>query len=197
MNSIKNKFAIGTTRIAMGHFDTKHGYNMILKDDCDVSENIPTPEELIDKYKYDLVLLGHIHDPQEIKVRDKLVKYIGSCRNVDFRNTGENKGIYMMDFDDMSMRYIDNPHTYIYKVFRNFDIFSDYCTESTEEKLSRTLELNTIKVQALKELNYKRIEHHYQSLVVAYRSSITIIKSKYHKAQSALTYALPPMARDS
>ena len=54
---------------------------MILKDDCDVSEILT--EELIDKYKYDLVLLGHIHDHKRLKVRDKLVKYIGSCRNVD------------------------------------------------------------------------------------------------------------------
>ena len=35
---------------------------------------------------------------------------------------GENKD-YMMILM-MSMRYIDNPYTYIYKVFRNFDIFS-------------------------------------------------------------------------
>jgi len=163
LDSIKNKFAIGTTRIAMGHFDTKHGYNMIVKDDCDVSENIPTPEELIDKYKYDLVLLGHIHDPQEIKVRDKLVKYIGSCRNVDFRNTGENKGIYMMNFDDMSMRYIDNPHTYIYKVFRNFDIFSDYCTESTEEKLSRT-KIQYIYSNSQETRDISKLKHFFKSV---------------------------------
>jgi len=136
---------------------------MILKDDCDVSENIPTPEELIDKYKYDLVLLGHIHDPQEIKVKDKLIKYIGSCRNVDFRNAGENKGIYMMNFDDMSMRYIDNPHTYIYKVFRNFDIFSDYCTESTEEKLSRT-KIQYIYSNSQETRDISKLKHFFKSV---------------------------------
>ena len=37
---------------------------MILKDDCDVSENIPTPEELIDKLNMNSIV-SHIHDPQD------------------------------------------------------------------------------------------------------------------------------------
>ena len=91
------------------------------------------------KYKYDLVLLGHVHDPAEYVVDGRKAVYIGSSRNVDFRNTGESKGLHVLDFDKPeAMKYIDNPHTYIYKVYSKFEDLRDYCKNSELEKLSRT-----------------------------------------------------------
>jgi len=138
LDSADKKFSRGCKRILMGHFDMKQSYYMIKSGDSDISENIPSAEDLIRKYNYDLVLLGHVHDPSEYEVDGKIAKYIGSCRNVDFRNTGENKGVYMFDFDTFEMEYIDNPYTSIYKIFTNFKSLQNYCMNNDPEKLSRT-----------------------------------------------------------
>jgi len=71
-------------------------------------------------------------------VDGKIAKYIGSCRNVDFRNTGEMKGIYIFDFDTLDMQYIDNPNTSIYKIFNSFKKVQEYCLNNDPEKLGRT-----------------------------------------------------------
>jgi len=137
LNEANKKFSIGTKRILMGHFDIAQTYYMqgYKKEDF---ANIPTAEELVRKYKYDLVLLGHVHDPYEYIVDGKKVMYIGSSRNVDFRNAGENKGLYILDFDNFKMEYIDNPYTYIYKIFNKFEELEYYCKNNELEKLSRT-----------------------------------------------------------
>jgi len=130
-------FSLGAKRILMGHFDvyqTPYDH-MYRRED---TSNVPTAEELIRRYKYDIALLGHIHDPAEYIVDGKKVKYIGSSRNVDFRNIYENKGIYLFDFDTLDLKYIDNPHTYIYKIFTNLKELKDYCANNELEKLSRT-----------------------------------------------------------
>lgn len=137
LDEASRKFSVGAKRVLMGHFDvfqTYYSYGYRRED----LTNIPTAEELIRDYNYDLVLLGHIHDPAEYIVDGKLAKYIGSSRNVDFRNVGESKGLYILDFDTFNMKYIDNPHTYIYKTFNNFKDFEEYCKNNELEKLSRT-----------------------------------------------------------
>jgi len=132
------KFSAGTKRILMGHFnllETQHAYGGWREG----LPSVPTTEELVRKYKYDLVLLGHVHDPAEYVVDGGKAVYIGSSRNVDFRNTGESKGLHVLDFDKLdTMKYIDNPHTYIYKVYSKFEDLKDYCKNSELEKLSRT-----------------------------------------------------------
>lgn len=138
LDSADKKFTAGCKRILMGHFDMKQSYYMIKSGDSIITENIPSAEDLIRKYKYDLVLLGHVHDPSEYVVDGKIAKYIGSCRNVDFRNTGEMKGIYIFDFDTLDMQYIDNPNTSIYKIFNSFKKVQEYCLNNDPEKLSRT-----------------------------------------------------------
>ncbi len=138
LDSVDKKFTAGCKRILMGHFDIKQNFYMIKSGDSIVTDNIPSAEDLIRKYKYDLVLLGHVHDPSEYVVDGKTVKYIGSCRNVDFRNTGETKGIYIFDFDTLDMQYIDNPNTSIYKIFNSFKKVQEYCLNNDPEKLSRT-----------------------------------------------------------
>ena len=138
LDSVDKKFTVGCKRILMGHFDIKQNFYMIKSGDSIVTDNIPSAEDLIRKYKYDLVLLGHVHDPSEYVVDGKTVKYIGSCRNVDFRNTGETKGIYIFDFDTLDMQYIDNPNTSIYKIFNSFKKVQEYCLNNDPEKLSRT-----------------------------------------------------------
>jgi DNA repair exonuclease SbcCD nuclease subunit len=138
LDLVDNKFTRGCKRILIGHFDMKQSYYMIKSHDSIITNNIPSAEDLIRKYKYDLVLLGHVHDPSEYDIDGKKAKYIGSCRNVDFRNTGEMKGIYIFDFDTLDMQYIDNPNTSIYKVFNNFKSIQEYCLNNDPEKISRT-----------------------------------------------------------
>ena len=138
LDEADRKFSAGTKRILMGHFnllETQHAYGGWRES----LPNVPTTEELVRKYKYDLVLLGHVHDPAEYVVDGGKAVYIGSSRNVDFRNTGESKGLHVLDFDKLdTMKYIDNPHTYIYKVYSKFEDLKDYCKNSELEKLSRT-----------------------------------------------------------
>ena len=43
---------------------------------------------------------GYLLDTKEYDIDNKIVRFIGSCRNVDFRNVGENKGIYIPRLDD-------------------------------------------------------------------------------------------------
>lgn len=138
LDEADRKFSAGTKRILMGHFnllETQHAYGGWREG----LPSVPTTEELVRKYKYDLVLLGHVHDPAEYVVDGKKAVYIGSSRNVDFRNTGESKGLYVLDFNKLgAMKYIDNPNTYIYKVYSKFEDLRDYCKNSELEKLSRT-----------------------------------------------------------
>jgi len=138
LDEADRKFSAGTKRILMGHFnllETQHAYGGWREG----LPSVPTTEELVRKYKYDLVLLGHVHDPAEYVVDGRKAVYIGSSRNVDFRNTGESKGLHVLDFDKPeAMKYIDNPHTYIYKVYSKFEDLKDYCKNSELEKLSRT-----------------------------------------------------------
>lgn len=136
IENIDSRFTKGVKKLMVGHFSIKDVDFMQLNSSEVV--NSPSAVELIEKYKYDMVLLGHIHDPCDYRVGDKVVKYIGSCRNVDFRNTGENKGIYILDFDSMELDYIDNPYTSIYKTFKDFNSFKAYCVDSSPEKLART-----------------------------------------------------------
>lgn len=130
-------FSAGTKRILMGHFDM---YQVFYRHKQAGNEDRkhPSAEELIRKYNYDLVLLGHIHDPAEYEVDGKYAKYIGSCRNVDFRNLGEEKGIYIFDFDTFDMKFINNPYTYVYKIFDNLDDLANYCKNNEPYKLSKT-----------------------------------------------------------
>ena len=137
LDEADKKFSIGTKRILMGHFDIFQTYYLqgYRREDL---MNIPTAEELVKKYKYDLVLLGHVHDQTEYNIDGKKVMYIGSSRNVDFRNTGENKGLYVLDFNTFKVKYIDNLYTSIYKIFSSFDDIENYCKNNELEKLSRT-----------------------------------------------------------
>lgn len=137
LDSIDNKFSKGASRILIGHFDIKNNYYLTLSAN-NACLQIPTAEELINKYQYDLVLLGHVHEPYEMHVNDKLVKYIGSSRNIDFRTQGEDKGIYYIDFDTYDIEFIKNENTCIYKVFRSFDDIKTYCSTNPLEKLAKT-----------------------------------------------------------
>lgn len=137
LDSVDSRFSIGSKRILMGHFNYLDYYHTV-KENKDISVNLPSKEELIEKYNYDLVLLGHQHDIHENKIHNRLVKYIGSCRNVDFRNSGEFKGLYLLDFDTLNIEYIDNPHTSIYKIFQSFSEVKEYALSNTPEKLAKT-----------------------------------------------------------
>ena len=139
LKSIENKFTKGNKKLLLGHFDLQQSKYFSYDERSFVSlENIPSAKDLIKKYKYDLVLLGHIHEPIEYFIDSKLVKYIGSCRNINFSNINESKGLYVLDTKDLSLEFIENKHTCYYKTFRDFEALKDYCKESNPSKLAQT-----------------------------------------------------------
>jgi DNA repair exonuclease SbcCD nuclease subunit len=162
LDSIKNKFGVGTKRICLGHFNMRSGL-MMMSDNADINENLPTPEEMVDKYNYDMVLLGHIHDKSEFYIKGKLLKYVGSCRNVDFRNADEDKGIYLMNTDNMSLQYVDNPYTYIYKIFHGYEEFEKYCETCDNEKLAR-MKVRYIYTDTTDVKEMSKLKHCFKSL---------------------------------
>ena len=136
IESLESRFTKGVKKILMGHFELTN-VNYMTVSNAEVV-NIPSAEDLIKKYKYDMALLGHVHDTKEYDIDNKIVRFIGSCRNVDFRNVGENKGIYILDFDNLNLTYIDNPYTSIFKTIHSFDEFKTYCQNNNEDKLAKT-----------------------------------------------------------
>jgi len=132
------KFSPGTKRILMGHFDIKDTFYMVKMNDQVVTVEFPTAKELINDYNLDLVLLGHIHEPVDYVIDNKLVKYIGSCRNIDFKNSGESKGIYILDTNNLNLEFIENANGSIYKTFKTFDQVNEYCRSKDPEILART-----------------------------------------------------------
>jgi DNA repair exonuclease SbcCD nuclease subunit len=137
INNAEKYFSKGAKKILMGHFDLANSNFMAYKND-QLMTTQPTAESLIRKYKYDMVLLGHIHDIENFDTDGKTVKYIGSCRNINFNNTHEEKGIYNFDFSTLDLTFIPNPYTSIYKTFRSLDEIKKYCNDSSPEKLSKT-----------------------------------------------------------
>ena len=135
LTSIQDKFSIGSKRVLMGHFEMKSPLTGITKNNLNLE--LPTPEELIRDYEYSLVTLGHIHDIGELKVDGKLLKYLGSCRNINFGNVSELKGIYTFDTLTFELNFIENNYTNIYKVFSSTKDVLDYIEKNNKEKLSR------------------------------------------------------------
>jgi DNA repair exonuclease SbcCD nuclease subunit len=137
INKIEPTFSKGVKKILMGHFDLANSNFMVYKNDQLVTTQ-PTAESLIRDYNYDMVLLGHIHDIENFDVDGKTVKYIGSCRNINFNNTHEEKGIYLFDFSTFDLKFIPNEFTCIYKTFSSLEEIKKYCVKSSPEKLSKT-----------------------------------------------------------
>lgn len=134
--SIKDKFSVGSKRVLMGHFEIKDTLTAITKNNLNLE--LPTAKELIKDFDYEMVLLGHIHDIGELNVNNKLLKYIGSCRNINFGNVNESKGIYTFDSETLELNFIENTYTNIYKVFSKVKDVLEYIDNSSKEKLSRT-----------------------------------------------------------
>lgn len=139
LESIKNKFNKGNRRLLLGHFDIQQvRYYQSSAKAFTSLDNVATSKDLIKKYKYDLCLLGHIHEPVEFNVDGKLIKFVGSCRNINFSNVGESKGIYVLDTTDLSLNYIENVHTSYFKTFRSIEALKVYCKNNEPVKLAKT-----------------------------------------------------------
>jgi DNA repair exonuclease SbcCD nuclease subunit len=139
LSSITKKFTKGHRKLLLGHFDLQQSQYYQSSNKNFVSlEHIPSAKDLIKKHKYDMVLLGHIHEQIDYNIDGRLVKFIGSCRNINFSNTGESKGIYVLDTKTLELEYIENTFTCNYKIFRSFKDLKDYCTSNEPEKLSKT-----------------------------------------------------------
>lgn len=138
LESIKNRFNSGNKRILLGHIDIKTNQFKMIDNNQEISNTMPSLEDIVDKYKYDLSILGHLHEPHEHIINNKLIKYLGSCRNINFGSISEQKGIYLFDTKTFEFEYIDNPYTNIFKTFRSFDLLKEFCMSSNPETLSRT-----------------------------------------------------------
>lgn len=139
LKSIEKNFIKGHKKLLLGHFDIQQSkYYSSSENNFATFDSIPSAKDLIKKNKYDLVLLGHIHEPIEYNIDGRLVKYVGSCRNINFSNVGESKGIHVLDIDTLSLEYIENPYTSYYKTFRNIEEIKEYCQNNENEKLAQT-----------------------------------------------------------
>ena len=121
----------------MGHFELKQPYHTI-KLSQNISPNLVSAKDLANKYKYDAVYLGHIHDIGDFSTDNCIIKYLGSCRNIDFRNTGISKGIYTLNLDSLELEFYENTQTSVYKICRSYSELVEYCKSADKVLLNRT-----------------------------------------------------------
>ena len=84
-------------------------------------------------------------------------KSIGSTKPLDFVYDEEEQFIFESIMFSAMTLYNNNGGTSRTKLAESHKRFEAQIEHKMEEKLSRTLELNSAKVQALKELNYSEI----------------------------------------
>lgn len=177
LKSIANKFSIGSKRILMGHFEIKSPMTAYTKNNLNLE--LPTPDELVRDFGYEMVLLGHIHDIAEIKFNRKLLKYIGSCRNINYNNFNETKGIYTFDSETFELNFIENVYTNIYKTFNNIQSVLDYIDNNTKEKLSR-VKLRYLYSNNEEIAQMNKVKLHFKS-VQFQKNIVDSTKEKTHK----------------
>ena len=140
LKKVLPKIHEGKKHILFGHFETRDmNYVKIVKDQA-VVERLPDAEELFNTYKQDLVILGHVHEHMEINSKEgngRLI-FTGSARNINYTNKEEIKGINVLYLDDLSLEFIRNENTAIYKVFRDTAELDEFLANTSDEKLAKT-----------------------------------------------------------
>lgn len=138
LNSISKDIRQSYTNILIGHFETKDVNYIKMIPDQSLVEHIPSAKELFDKYHQNLVLLGHIHDMSIIEEGNNRLVYVGSARNINYNNRDEVKGMHILDLNTLSLEFVPNTDTAIYKVFRDPNDLDKYLETNDPETLAKT-----------------------------------------------------------
>ena len=65
---------------------------------------------------YDLVLSGHYHT----KSHNRNIQYVGTCYEMDFNDRDDPKGFHILDTEDLSLEFIQNPTTIHHRIYYPF-----------------------------------------------------------------------------
>jgi DNA repair exonuclease SbcCD nuclease subunit len=143
-------------KILFGHIDLQD-LNYVQSDIKNIQNRvgvIPSKKNLLDDFKFDLVILGHIHEKElytvdqslpirdftidDINKLDRKLLFSGSIRNQNYNNDTMNKGLYILDTDNLQLEYIDNPYTCYYRKIDSLSDLKKYITANSKEILSKT-----------------------------------------------------------
>ena len=118
-------------------------------------------------YQYLLEFMQTMRTSKELKyVLAYMAKNSGFVKPLEFIYDEEEQFVFeSIMFSAMTLYH--NGGVSKSKIAESHKRFADQIEHKREEKMSRTLELNTIKVQALKELNYTKITDENASEVLA------------------------------
>lgn len=89
-------------KIIFGHFDIK-GFDMSASK---VAEHGFTASDLMDRCE--MLMSGHYHKPQRRFYKNKLLTYAGSCYQLNWGESGEEKYAYILDTESLSYEAIPN-----------------------------------------------------------------------------------------
>ena len=121
---VVNQVKTNSSKILISHFGLSEG---ILNSGISIISDISI-NNLVGKYE--LVLLGHYHKPQEIIRDDIRVYYVGSPIQLDWGEKGEEKRFLIVDTDTLDVQSIP---TVGYKKHIEFEIDSQNKTAILEE----------------------------------------------------------------
>jgi DNA repair exonuclease SbcCD nuclease subunit len=93
--------------IIFGHFELEN-FKMNMFKICDHGDD---PDILVEKSK--LIFTGHFHarDEKHYKQQNSSIVYIGNPYEMDFGDTLQTKGYYILDFDNLSYEFFENTIT--------------------------------------------------------------------------------------
>jgi len=122
---------IRTRKILFGHFQVKGAYLN------NTQTNSGIPLEALSGF--DLVLLGHIHQPQSLSDR---IHYVGSPFQQDWGETEQKKRVLIVDTEQLKITSLPLLHYPEYKAV-NFDEFKKAAQQSSEDRLRVVLKNHT------------------------------------------------------
>ena len=90
--------------VLFGHFELEN-FKMNMFKICDHGDD---PDILVEKSK--LIFTGHFHarDEKHYKKQDSSIIYVGNPYEMDFGDTLQTKGYYILDFNDLSYEFYKN-----------------------------------------------------------------------------------------
>ena len=93
---------LDTADMFIGHYEIVN-FNMTATKICEHGEN---SLELLQKAP--AVVTGHFHTRDHRKYEDGYILYLGSPYEMDFGDRGQRKGVSIIDFNDMSIEFVEN-----------------------------------------------------------------------------------------
>jgi DNA repair exonuclease SbcCD nuclease subunit len=146
IDSVVKKF---TSKILISHFGLNEG---IINSGMSIRTNITT-NDLVKKY--DLVLLGHYHKPQEIITDNIKIYYAGSLIQLDWSEKNDEKRVLVVDSETLEVQSVP---TEGYKKHIELEITNQ--TKDEVIKLANQIKKNGDHVRILKKefIDLKKIE---------------------------------------